>query len=234
MTTTVNDISDIVRILRERPDWLETVRGIIVVEELLSLPKQLAEFVAATNENFRLVNERLARLETDMADLKTDVADLKTDGTSLRAIVAKLEGRFSNYEGAEYERRVRNRLMHRAILQFGLNSPVIAMTHDIPSSPSLTSVVHRAIRSGAISRDQAEDLHEADIIIADSDNRYVVVEAAITADSDDVTQAARRAEILANAAGADVLPAVVTDSFSEGLRDFADRNSVHVFSVSYP
>ena len=227
MTTTVNDISDIVRILRERPDWLETVRGIIVGEELLSLPKQLAEFVAATNENFRLVNERLARLETD-------VADLKTDGTSLRAIVARLEGRFSNFEGAEYERRVRNRLMHRAILQFGLNSPVIAMTQDTPSSPSLTSVVHRAIRSGAISRDQAEDLHEADIIIADSDNRYVVVEAAITADSDDVTRAARRAEILANAAGADVLPAVVADSFSEGLRDFADRNSVHVFSVSYP
>ena len=103
------------------------------------------------------------------------MTELKVDHTSL-------DKRFSNFEGAEYERRIRNRLMYRVTMQFGLNAPGIAMAHDIPSSPRLTSVIHRAIQSGAISREQAEDLHEADIIIADSDNRYVVVEASITAD----------------------------------------------------
>ena len=220
MTTTVNDISDIVRILQERPDWLEVLRGIIVGEELLSLPKQLAEFVAATNDNFRLVNERLGRLETDVAEL--------------RAGHARLEGRFSNFEGAEYERRVRNRLMHRVTMQFGLNARVIEMTQDIPSSPRLTSIVHRAIQSGAISREQAEDLHEADMIIADSDNRFVVVEVAITADDDDITRALRRSEILVDAAGGFVSPTVVTANLSAYLQDFAEERKVHIFPLSYP
>ena len=234
MTTTVNDISDIVRILRERPDWLETIRGIIVGEELLSLPQQLAEFIAATNENFRLVNERLARLEGDVSELKDDVAGLKAGHISLERRFINLEGRFSNFEGTEYERRVRSRLMYRVTMQFGLNSPVIEMTQDIPSSPRLTSIVHRAIQSGAVSREQAEDLHEADIIIGDSDNRYVVVEASITADDDDVNRAARRAGILADAAGGVVSSAVVTANLSAHLRDFAEEREVHVFSVSYP
>ena len=237
MTTTVNDINDIVRILQERPDWLQVLRGIIVGEELLSLPKQLAEFVAATNENFRLVNERLARLETDVTELKTDVAELKTDVSELKAGHARLEGRFSNFEGAEYERRVRNRLMHRVTMQFGLNAPVIEMTQDIPSSPRLTSIVHRAIQSGAISREQAEDLHEADIIIADSDNRYVVVEVSITADNDDIFRSWNRAEILADAireTGGFVSSTVVTANFSPHLRDFVEELAVHVFSIPYP
>lgn len=234
MTTTVNDINDIVRILRERPDWLETIRGIIVGEELLSLPKQLAEFVAATNENFRLVNERLARLETDVAELKVGQAELVRRADNTESRVRRLEGRFSNFEGVQYEQRVRNRLMHRVTMQFGLNAPAIEMTQDIPSSPRLTSIVHRAIQSGTISREQAEDLHEADIIIADSDNRYVVVEVAITADDDDVTRASRRAEILADAAGGFVSPTVVTANPSVHLRDFAEEMKVHVFSLSYP
>ena len=223
MTTTVSDISDIVRILRERPDWLEAIRGIIVGEGLLSLPKQLAEFIAATNDNFQLFNERLARLEADVSELN--------------AGHARLEGRFSNFEGAEYERRVRNRLLHRATMQFGLNSPIIEMTQDIPSSSRLTSIIHRAIQSGAISREQAEDFHEADIIIGDSDNRYVVVEVSITADNDDIFRAWNRAGILTDAIREDdgfVSSAVVTANFSPRLRGFAEELAVHVFSLSYP
>ena len=37
--TTINDIHDLARILRENPDWAETMRGILLGKELLELPQ---------------------------------------------------------------------------------------------------------------------------------------------------------------------------------------------------
>ena len=61
--TTINDISDLARILQEQPEWAATLRNLLLTEELLSLPAQLAEFVQETRENNRLASERLAQLE---------------------------------------------------------------------------------------------------------------------------------------------------------------------------
>ncbi len=222
MTTpiTINDISDVARILRERPEWLDVLRGIIVGEELLNVPQQLAEltgrvndFVQVTNENFRLVYERLDRLE---------------------ATLARLEGRFSNFEGNDYERRIRNRLLHRTTLRFNLNRPILAMVQDRQSAPELNSIIHIAIQSGAITVDDSDDLHEADIIIRDEGNRYLLAEVSITADETDLVRAVRRAGLLATAANATVIPALVSSNVPESQRALADAHGVSLFIIPYP
>ena len=229
MTTpiTINDISDVARILRERPEWLDVLRGIIVGEELLNVPQQLAEltqtvngltqrvddltqrlddFIQATNENFRLVYERLDRLE----------------------------GRFSNFEGSDYERRVRNRLLFRATLRFNLNQPILAMVQDRQSAPELNSIIHRAIQSGAITEEDATDIYNADIIIKDEDNRYLLAEVSITADETDLSRAVRRSGLLAGVANATVIPALVASNVPESQRALADRRGVSLFIIPYP
>ena len=222
MTTpiTINDISDVARILRERPEWLDVLRGIIVGEELLNVPQQLAEltgrvndFVQTTNENFSLVYERLDRLE---------------------ATLSRLEGRVSNFEGNDYERRIRNRLLFRATLRFDLNQPILAMVQELQSIPELNSIMHRAIQSGAITEDDAADIHNADIIIKDEDNRYLLAEVSITADETDLVRAVRRAGLLAGVANATVIPALVASNVPESQRALADARGVSLFIITYP
>ena len=259
---TLNDVSDLVRILQERPEWLETVRHVVISDELLSVPQQLAEFIRsteefirstndfiqATNENFRLVYERLDRLEAGQAELRAGQDELRAGQDELRAGQAELkdsyirqerrinslEGRFSNFEGSDYERRLRNRLVFRAAHRFDLVRPVIAMTQDIPSIPQLTGIIHRAIRHGVITIGEADDLHEADIIIMSEHDRHVVLEVSLNADEDDLRRAVRRSRILATAANATVIPAIVTPNPSEFLRAQADAYGVDLFSISYP
>ncbi len=103
--TTVNDISDLLRILQERPEWLSALRGLVLTEEVMRLPETVAQLVETvqelarqTAEQFRAINERLDRLETDVAGLKTDmvevkadVAELKTDMVEVKADVAGLK-----------------------------------------------------------------------------------------------------------------------------------------------
>ena len=80
MTTTINDISDLARILEERPEWAETLRSLLLSREVLEQPEKLAqltervdaltermdqfileirEFTRETRENSRRADERL-------------------------------------------------------------------------------------------------------------------------------------------------------------------------------
>lgn len=103
--TTINDISDFARIIREQPEWADTIRSLLLSRELLELPIRFAEFVELTNRNFQLVYERQERLETGIANLEsrvsnieTDIADVKSRVSNIETGIAKLESRVSNIE----------------------------------------------------------------------------------------------------------------------------------------
>ena len=107
--TTINDIEDLVRILRERPDWLKTVRELVLSEELLRLPETVAQLAEELREYARRADERLDRLETTVAQLSEELreyarrADERLD--RLETTVAQL-----SEELREYARRTDERL----------------------------------------------------------------------------------------------------------------------------
>ena len=47
--TTVNNIADILRIIREQPEWGEALRAALLSKEVLELPHTLAELAQATD-----------------------------------------------------------------------------------------------------------------------------------------------------------------------------------------
>jgi hypothetical protein len=145
-----------------------------------------------------------------------------------------LEGRFGNFEGSDYERRVRTRALVRARDILGIENPYLALTQDGIIAPQLNSIVAQAIGNGAISREQSTDLHETDLIISDHNNRHVVVEVSLTADEDDVTRAKRRAGILRAATGGMVTPVVITAILSDARSAHAAGDEVTTFIIPYP
>ncbi len=75
MTTTINDISDLARILAERPEWSDTLRSLLLTKEILDLPTALAQltqvvndFIQEQRETNQRADERLARLEQVVND----------------------------------------------------------------------------------------------------------------------------------------------------------------------
>lgn len=211
--TSIKDIADVARILKEQPEWADTIRSLLLSEELLNLPARFAEFVQLTQESNRITNERLNQLETRLG---------------------RLEGRFGNFEGSDYERRVRTRALVRARDVLDIENPYLALTQDGIIAPQLNSIVAQAIGNGAISREQSTDLHETDLIISDHNNRHVVVEVSLTADEDDVTRAKRRAGILRAATGGMVTPVVITAILSDARSAHAAGDEVTTFIIPYP
>ena len=97
--TTVNDFTDILRIIREQPEWGEALRSALLSKEVLEMPQKLAELRATVTEFAETANKRFAALEGDVSELKSDVADLKAGQARLEGQVGRLEGTVSRLEG---------------------------------------------------------------------------------------------------------------------------------------
>ena len=100
--TTVNDIADIVRIIREQPEWADTLRSVLLSRELLELPQRFAEYAESTNRRLERLetvltdfiestNRRLEALEIGQATLQEGQAKLEESHVKLEAGQAKLE-----------------------------------------------------------------------------------------------------------------------------------------------
>ncbi len=124
MTTAVADIADLVKILREQPEWAETLRSVLLSKELLELPEKLAqltaqvaqltarleEFIAEQKEINRRFAEQLgqltARLEEFIAEQREinrvfaeRLTRLETDTAELKSDTAELKVGLRRLEG---------------------------------------------------------------------------------------------------------------------------------------
>ena len=330
--TRINDITDLVRILREHPDWLDVIRGILFSRDMLNLPIQVNELVELvtedtrqtselirlvseltmlmgelaqqTGENIRLTGElaqqtgenirftgelaqhvtglaqqvaglaqqvtglaqhvtgltqqatgfaeQVTGLTEQVAGLAQHVTGLAEQVTGLAQAVQEnqrasqqeservhrrlnlIDGRLGNLEGSDFERKVRYRVLSRARSRFGLDNPYLALTQNDPEAPQLSSAIARAVNGGAISREEADDLADTDIIVSGQDNRHVAAEVSLTAGNDDIARAKARAEALSKATGGAVTPLVVTTVLDGPQHELAIAEGVATLILPYP
>lgn len=247
-TQTINDIADLARILKEQPEWADTIRGILLGEAVLNLPAQLTEFIQVTQETNRQVREELAQINELLAQHNQQLAQInellaqhsqllaqqRLELNNLQTRMSRAEGRLGNLEGNDYERRIRAKAVFRAQHILGLENAYIALTQDSQAAPQFHSAITRAINRGLITLDQAGDLYDADLIISDANNRHVVIEVSITADEADITRARRRADLLTTATGGPATPALITAYLNEIQQEQANAASVATFLIPYP
>ena len=249
--TTITDIADFVRIINEQPEWNDTIRGILLGRELLELPQRFAEFVRVTEENNRLVAERLGRLEAGMAELKTDMAGMKTDVTGLKTDMSdmkswqvettqrldRIEGRLGNLEGAELERRVHSDIVSIASRWLGLNRVRIVQSRLVARSPEFQDAIDDAEEQGLITADQGYHLGLTDVIISgrrrsDRQPVHVAIEVSRTIGDNDITRASERAQSLSAVQESPAVSVVVGGIIGESQRELAD--GLGVFTIILP
>lgn len=222
--TTINDISDLVQVLRERPDWLAAVRSLVLGDELLDLPQQLARLAESTEENFRLMQEQMDRFAESTEE---NFRLVREQSRLVQEQLNRLEGRAGNFDGNLYERRVRTRILFRLKQNLRWNSPAIVLDQEGLIAPEINRIFDRATQSGAVRQDEIADLQETDIIITDRDGGgHAVIEVSITADNDDIMRAERRARVMGLASGAPTMGVVATAHLNGPQESLANDRGV--------
>ena len=228
------------------------MRRHLLTQDLLDLPKQMAELTQTLRDFTEAWSHRLGRIESDAAELKngqarleSNVAELKSgqarlesDATELKNGQARLEqrmdrveGRVGNLEGGQYERKSIAKIMARAQNQLGVSHPYPALTQEGHVESRFTQAVQIALNNRRLDADDSDKIHDADLIISGDNSIHVLVEASLGADENDVARAKERADIWAEATGDVVIPVVPTPEPSPQLQETAVTNGVTLLAI---
>ena len=238
--TTINDINDLARILREKPEWVSTLRNLLLSQELLDLPEKFAQFVQTTNDNFQLVNRRLERLEDDVGVLKEDVAVLKEDMglvkqdlNQVKENLNRVNGKMDNALGANYEFKIQRNIGSIAGQYLNLRRVRVQQGPRTDRDPRLEELLEQAEDQQLITREQYLDLQRLDLVFTGrqqdrTGETTVAAEISITIGNNDIERAARRAQALNHALNQEVIPVVIGAHIDEERRQMAQEQAVSI------
>ena len=234
--TTVNDFTDILRIIREQPEWGDALRSALLSKEVLELPQRLAEFSEAANKRFDRLESDVAELKAGQSRLEGDVAELKAGQARLESSVSRLEGQVGNLRGNSYEQKIGNIIS--SIMSERMNLLVRVLKRvNLDDDSEFFDLLHDAQRRGIISREERDAVGNADIVLQErrrpSDTAaYVVIEVSTTVANDDIVRSAERAAIMQRATGARTIPVVVGANVDDARQQLAQDRNVTLIAVS--
>ena len=225
--TTINDITDLIRILRNDPDWAEAVRSVLLSQELQKLPEEFATLTRAFREHADNTNRRLESLEAGQDELRQGQAQLQTSVDGLQISVDGLQisvngmrGELGNLSGSFFQRRAGNFAGRVARRDFHLRQTSLVHHADQVEDSILKQMLDDAAEDASrnFNEDQAARIEQADAVIAgkapDGTTAYLLVEASITIVKGDVDRARNRAELLNHAVGTTTHALVIGESIT--------------------
>ena len=212
----IHTSDDILRVLRERPEWKAEVRREILTEELMNLPARFDRFAAAT--------------EQFMADTERFIEEQRQFNDRVEGFMGRTDRRFSRIEDDISNMRgehARNTAIGEA--------PDIAENMGfqmmrVLSRDDLRELLHTSDTSG-IATPELQSFRRADLVIeaADTDGNihYIAVEASNTGDERDTRRAIRNAEFLARFTGQAAHSAIASVRNDHRIQDTINSGQVY-------
>ncbi len=198
--TSIPTTADLLRLLREDPDFRDEVRRLVLSQELLELPERFGRFEANVDRQF--------------AEVRGDIAEIRGD-------IAKNTSDLSGLKGAEYERRVGKSFASYASMEFrqrhgrGLRRNRLLYSNILGKDAGFDELISDAVDDGLISDDEKADLEQADAVMSGQDGGatvYYVGEISLTVNNRDIDRAIARATILSKVTGQETRPMVIGDT----------------------
>ena len=237
--TTINDISDLIRILRDDPAWADAVRSVLLSEELLNLPQEVAALTKAFREFAEATNRRLESLEAGQDELRQGQQRLEErqerleqGQQRLQTTVNGMRGELGNISGSFFQRRAANFASRVARRDFHLRQTSVVHHADQIGDSALIQILDDAAEDSTcdFTDDDAAVVEQADAVIAgkapDGAEVYLLVEASITVVKDDVDRAKNRAELLQRAVGATTHALVIGETITDEAATQAKERTV--------
>ena len=253
--------ADIIRALREHPEWLEELRKIILTTELIELPKKFEEMlvrmeklekkvdkiekdveilkqdVAILKQDVEILKQDVAVLKQDVAVLKQDVAILKQDVAVLKQDVAVLKQDVSYLKGGFgrfKEKEFERTIRERYYAYFGRilrKSKLIPFEEIIP-------LLETAEEEKIITEDQKVSALQLDLLIKGEIKKvkkevYLAIEVSYSLQEDDIERAIERAGILAYVLKGEVIPTIVAVEIKEEIQKSAEDKGIFVIKADF-
>ena len=234
--TTIDNIEDFLRIVREDEGLRSAVRRELLTEELLELPARVASMSKTQNSMLK-----------ELADLRqTQDSMLETQNSLLTTQNAILErlGSVANdtKQSTTHIGELKGLFMERAARE---DAPIITSDMGLRwqktlERSELSIIADEAQRDNlavGISRDNMRRFRRADLVVEAADSngatRYIAVEVSYTADDRDTERATRHAEYLTRFTGVPAYAAIASVHIDNRIKEVLTEDGPKPLGVSH-
>ncbi|HZA28834.1 MAG TPA: hypothetical protein VE735_04435 [Gammaproteobacteria bacterium] len=228
----VEDFQDLIRLLQARPEWRADLRRVVLTDELLALPEQIARLQAETDRRFhelaeaqRRTEERVAALAEAQNRINEQIAALTRVVYALTEDVRVLKIDVGDLKGDNLERRYRE----KAPAYFGR----LVRRMRVLSAEELAGLLEDAVEQGQLTDAEKDEAILTDVVVrgryqGSGAEVYLVIEVSWGVGVHDVEWAVQRAAVLGKL-GIPALPVVAGKAVTAQAEQLAHEQ--HVWQV---
>jgi hypothetical protein len=228
----VEDFQDLIRLLQARPEWRADLRRVVLTDELLALPEQVARLQVETDRRFhelaeaqRRTEERVAALAEAQNRINEQIAALTRVVYALTEDVRVLKIDVGDLKGDNLERRYRE----KAPAYFGR----LVRRMRVLSAEELAGLLEDAVEQGQLTEAEKDEAILTDVVVrgryqGSGAEVYLVVEVSWGVGVHDVERAVQRAAVLGKL-GIPALPVVAGKAVTAQAEQLAYEQ--HVWQV---
>ena len=258
----INTDADVIRVIRENPrlvfqalredeELLNEARRLVLTENILAMPGQLAEVIETQNQmlkdqaKMRQTQNQMLRDQAEMrqtqnemlktqANILAELADLRREHAQTRSVQNRMDGRLGNLYGADLERRLPRILPVRLFGMLKLYRPTVLLREASEPDREFLDRIQDATDEGVISLSDYGRITDTDLILQALRSReggetiYCAAEASGVIDSEDVNRAVESAKILNVVYGEQTVPVVAGYSITDAAQVRTDAEDVIV------
>jgi hypothetical protein len=228
----VEDFQDLIRLLQARPEWRADLRRVVLTDELLALPEQVARLQVETDRRFhelaeaqRRTEERVAALAEAQNRINEQIAALTRVVYALTEDVRVLKIDVGDLKGDNLERRYRE----KAPAYFGR---LVRRMHVL-SAEELAGLLEDAVEQGQLTEAEKDEAILAGVVVrgryqGSGAEVYLVIEVSWGVGVHEVERAVQRAAVLGKL-GIPALPVVAGKAVTAQAEQLAHQK--HVWQV---
>ena len=228
----VEDFQDLIRLLQARPEWRADLRRVVLTDELLALPEQIARLQVETDRRFhelaeaqRRTEERVAALAEAQNRINEQIAALTRVVYALTEDVRVLKIDVGDLKGDNLERRYRE----KAPAYFGR----LVRRMRVLSAEELAGLLEDAVEQGQLTDAEKDEAILTDVVVrgryhGSGAEVYLVIEVSWGVGVHDVERAVQRAAVLGKL-GIPALPVVAGKAVTAQAEQLAHQK--HVWQV---
>ena len=223
----INTSDDLIRAIRENPEFRATVRRELLTEELLEVPARL-QALTTTVEG----------LAATVGELQATVRDLQATVRGLAVTVEHLGNTTAELRGDVLDSKLTNKIPPLIAREFDVRRVYPIWTDGLlPINPRIEEferAIEEASDNLAITDDDETRLRVTDLLVraqrkSDRSTLWFAVEASGSIDDGDITRARHSADVLRTIFGQDAMPLVYGYQVSGRSRELANELQVPVF-----
>jgi hypothetical protein len=228
----VEDFQDLIRLLQARPEWRADLRRVVLTDELLALPEQVARLQVETDRRFhelaeaqRRTEERVAALAEAQNRINEQIAALTRVVYALTEDVRVLKIDVGDLKGDNLERRYRE----KAPAYFGR----LVRRMRVLSAEELAGLLEDAVEQGQLTEAEKDEAILAGVVVrgryqGSGAEVYLVIEVSWGVGVHEVERAVQRAAVLGKL-GIPALPVVAGKAVTAQAEQLAHQK--HVWQV---